>query len=676
MDFRMVKIAIAKQFEKLQGYNLFRSRVGKEEMWQTYLSSFPNGSNPIFRERTEHDCSCCRQFIGAVGNIVAVVDGKLESIWDCNVLGEPDYQTVTDAMATLVKSKPIECEFFNPERIAGTDKNFEQLTEGVKTWEHFFINIPNKFVKPKVAIGPLLSESCSNHDVFLRSLNEITTESINIVLELIGQNSLYRGEENKFAVDSFRVLKKNFDKIELDSDKDIFVWDNLKETPLSVTKIRNTAIGTLLTDLSEGVDIEVAVRSFEAKVAPANYRRPTALITKGMIEQAKMKLEELGLTSALERRFASLEDISVNDILFIDRQIETQVNTDIFDELSAGVQPKNRKNFDKVEEVPVEKFIKDVLPQAKSMEILFENHQAGSLVSLVAPVDPTSRELFKWGNKFSWTYNGEVADSVKERVKKAGGVVEGDLCCRLSWFNFDDLDLHMKEPSGYEIFYGNRNKTSSSGGRLDVDMNAGRGQTREPVENIFYQTKNRMKEGVYTLKVHNYHKREVDNVGFEVEVDIEGIINRFSYIQPVANQAVIFVAEIKYTKKDGFEIVKSLPKQTQVGREIWGIKTNSFNQVRAMMLSPNHWNGHSIGNKHYFFILDGCVNDGPARGFYNEFLKEELNAHRKVFEIIGSKTRLANSGEQLSGLGFSSTRRDSLVCKIKGNFTRTIKIIF
>jgi hypothetical protein len=94
------------------------------------------------------------------------------------------------------------------------------------------------------------------------------------------------------------------------------------------------------------------------------------------------------------------------------------------------------------------------------------------------------------------------------------------------------------------------------------------------------------------------------------------------------------------------------------------------------MNSPNYWDGNGIGNKHYFFMIDGCVNDGSARGFYNEFLKQELDQHRKVFEVVGGKLKIENTNNQLSGLGFSTTKRDSVLCRITGKFTRLIKIVF
>ena len=75
-------------------------------------------------------------------------------------------------------------------------------------------------------------------------------------------------------------------------------------------------------------------------------------------------------------------------------------------------------------------------------------------------------------------------------------------------------------------------------------------------------------------------------------------------------------------------------------------------------------------------MLEGCANNGTARGFYNEFLKSDLDQHRKVLELVGTKLRTDESLEQLSGVGFSSTQRNSLLCKVTGSFSRIININF
>lgn len=688
MEFNVIKQAVAQRFKEMSAGKLYVTGVSKDELWDTYLNSFPEGTNPIYRERTDHDCHCCRQFIRAVGNVVAIADdGSLVSIWDVAMSSEPAYQVVADAMSALVKSTPISDVFLHFEKTAGTDKNFEEVVGGNPVvWTHFFVNIPQTFVVKNIEIGTKLGEQRALHDVLARGLKELTLDAVDTVLELIGQNSLYRGEEYKKSVESFRKLKVTYDAIMAskpanarEAKADNFAWQSIYTVPASVLKIRNTAIGTLLIDLSAGVELEAAVRKFETSImCPTNYKRPTALVTPAMVEKAKVKVEELGLTSALSRRTARLTDISVNDILFADRTARKNLSGNVFDDVVATVSDKKPKNMDKIEEISIEKFIKDVLPQATSLEIMLENQHIKNLVSLVAPVDPTAGRLFKWNNNFSLTYNGDVTDSIKEKVKAAGGNVTGDLCCRLAWSNFDDLDLHMQEPNDH-IYYAthtlrNRSK-SKSGGQLDVDMNAGEGKTREPVENIFYASKSTMKEGVYKLYVNQFSKRESVDVGFELELDFMGEVFHFAYDKAVTGNVV--VAEFSYSHAEGIKFIKSLPSTTAT-KEVWGLTTNKYHKVNLMMYSPNHWEstGTGVGNKHYVFMLDGCVNPEPARGFFNEYLDGRLDEHRKVFELVGSKTKTEVTEDQLAGVGFSSTNRASVLCKVAGSFNRIVKVMF
>lgn len=93
------------------------------------------------------------------------------------------------------------------------------------------------------------------------------------------------------------------------------------------------------------------------------------------------------------------------------------------------------------------------------------------------------------------------------------------------------------------------------------------------------------------------------------------------------------------------------------------------------MLSPNYW-GDSVGNKHYLFMLEGCVSDENPRPFFNEFLNQDLDKHRKVLEILGSKVKVKESKDQLSGLGFSETQKNSIIVRVDGKFQRVLKVNF
>lgn len=656
---------------------LFRANISKDEMWDIYLRSFPEGSNPIFRERTEHDCNCCKQFIRACGGIVTVDPrtNKLVSIWD--VVAELPYQAVADEMSEAIKASGIANVFTHDSPKAGAALTHSQEEDGsIANWEHFYTeDIPQSCVKSGDFVGTLLSQSKARFDVFNRGLNEITYDALDMVEDLIKQGSLYRGEEFKTAVQHFKKEKKKYEKV-TSSRKDNYLWERSVFVPAGLATLRNSVIGTLLVDLSEGKDLEYAVKAFETKVAPQNYKRPTALITPRMIEEAQKKIEQLGLGDSLERRFAVPEDVSVNNVLFADRDTQKVMKEgSVFDDLKQEASGRTPRNLKKVEEIHIDQFVEDVLPKINKMELMLENKHENNLMSVIAPVNPDAANMLKWDNNFSWSYKGEVTDSIKERVKAAGGNVEGYLRCSLSWSNYDDLDIHMFEPMGGEhIHYGFR-KSHGTFGNLDVDMNARHKDSRTPVENIVYPTKSRMIPGVYKLKVHNFRKRENKDVGFTVEIECEGQLYTFEYGKAMRDMECVTVAELKVDKNGEVTVIGKLPSTTR-SKELWGVNTNTFVPVAMMMHSPNHWDDNQVGNKHTFFVLEDCLNPEPARGFYNEFLKAELNDHRKVFEVLASKMKAEPTERQLSGVGFSSTQRNTATVKVSGSFNRMLKIIF
>lgn len=670
-EFKPFAVVVNNNVLGMSATGLFMTNTDKDALWDLYLASFPEGTNPLYRERTEHDCTCCKQFIRNIGGVVTIdADLNVVSVWDNIELGN-EYDVVAAALSAFVKQHAIVDVYFNDTKKVGVESNHEMKDGNVRTYNHFHTNLLGSYVLRADDIASKKGVIRQAIEVFERGLRELSLESAEIVLELIDQNSLYRGEEHKAAVQAF-IANKNMYDAYMETQRALWAWrTGYRANGHTPYGIRNTAIGSLLQDLSEGRDLESAVKSFEVKVAPTNYKRPTSLVTKSMIENAQKEVEALGLTDSLGRRYAVYDDLTINNVLFADS--EAQKKMDPFAQLASEVKTST-KSLDKVKEISIEDFLANVLPKAHSLEVLVENSHTGNLMSLVAPATAGAPNLFKWGNGFSWSYNGEVADSIKERVKTAGGNVDGFLRVSLAWHNNDDLDLSLVDPLHNHVYFNNRR--SSTGATLDIDMNGmdGIDPNRRPVENIFFGDESKLRDGMYEFHVTNYCQRETSDVGFEIEVDYKGQTKRFSH-PGLKNKDRILAVQIKVV--DGLVVdVRSILKEDERSQDIWGIKTSTFQKVQLVLNSPNHWDGEQTGNKHVFFILEGCANPAGTRGFYNEYLKPELDKHRKVFEMLGSKIKVQPSTDQLSGLGFSTTQRNHVFVKVSGSFNRTVKVVF
>lgn len=658
---------------------LYTTDVDPNELWELYLNSFPQGVNKMYRKRREFDCSCCKAFIRQLGNVVAIVDNKPVSIWDFETNSDI-YQSVVDTLAHFVKSAPIKDYFITKQAGFGADFNHQQLDSGnILTWHHFRIDLPSEFVtRSHDSEAAIAGKMKATRQVFQRSLEEISRDAVETVLDLIAEGALYKGDEWQGVLVKFLELQTVEYHTLPDSEKDNYCWVKSAETGGAVGRIKNHSIGVLLQDLTDGTDVIDAVRKYEHIVAPQNYKRPKPIFTKQMVEQAQATVERLGLIDSLGRRHAKLDDIIVNNTVWSNRDAAKHMRNGsvvgVFEMLKSEVAV-NPRQFERMPGIGIDDFIKDILPTATSVEILLENRHQASLVSLIAPQVTDSSTLFKWDNGFSWAYSGNVADSMKARVKAAGGSVDGVLRFSLQWNDGDnnqnDFDAHCIEPrDGSHIYYSNARRVHPSSGVLDVDIiNPGRNVA---VENITWSNLHRMPEGEYSLFVRNY-SHNGGRTGFAAEIEFNSQIHEYEYDKELAHKEDVQVALVQYTKREGFKITQSLPSTTS-SKAVWNLTTNQFHPVSIVTHSPNYWNGQrGIGHKHTFFMLAGCVNSDQPNGFYNEYLKEDFMQYKRVFAALGSKMKVERTSDQLSGVGFSSTKRNSLICKVDG---KVVKIVF
>lgn len=120
----------------------------------------------------------------------------------------------------------------------------------------------------------------------------------------------------------------------------------------------------------------------------------------------------------------------------------------------------------------------------------------------------------------------------------------GTLKVNLKWNTYDDLDLHVIDPDGFEInFSAKEHRCQDVLGKLDVDANAGMSHTRTPQENIFWEDGKNAPLGRYKVFVEYYSKKDTfTEVPFTVT------------IYPDKGQSKVFTG-IMYNAKDKRDIV-------------------------------------------------------------------------------------------------------------------------
>jgi len=687
---------------------LFRSAMTGQQVWDLYLASFE--ADPKFRDpdSSEHNCNLCNNFLRRYGNIVSMTeDFKLATIFDIEITDE--FKPVMEALSKALKAAPISEVFFetfqelnslpyesctkSADRFQlGMAKNVKRYTKEeaekfgvvkpneIRTFEHMHLFVNKMFVdNTGVSVESIMGTYRDAKNVFQRAMESISLDTLMLVKDLINQGSLLDGTTHLFKIDQIIPMKKEYDSLAADQ-RDNWCW--MASYKLPYAKFRNELIGVLCSELSEGKEINEACKAWNIRVDPANYMKAVAPITKKQIEEARKFVEQNGYEESFDRRPATIEDIKASEILHLNAGKGGIKNASVFDGVKSAPTRHKRNEFDGVEEVPIEKFMKDILPGCTSIEVLLKNTHEGNMVTLTTANNPESKKMFKWDNNYSWTFNGNLAgkSQIKQAVKSRGGSVEGVMRVSLSFPDTtDDYDLYMKEPSGNMITYSNLRVMQSSSGMLDLDAQGrdGHQQPEKRVENIIYTDKSRIPKGYYEIMVDNYSKKGL-HTPFNIEIEIEGeaTLLRFKGSRTGNRASVARIAfdgnEFKVQTSDAMDIIES----NSISKEIYGLETNQFQKVNLLCLSPNHWDGNNVGNKHYMFMLEGAKASSDIRSFHNENLKPELAEHRKVMEVLGTTNMIRPADKQLSGLGFNATVRDEVIVRLSGTHKRTVKLKF
>lgn len=624
-------------------------------LFDIYLNNIPEEYNPVFRVNRFFDGSADRHFINRIGNLAMITPNyKLVYLWDFE--SKTFFESSRKEMLKALKKCKIKNAFLTSFDMVGSGPNKDSKDPRI-TWTHYKYKTPSEIRCSKHDIGDRLGKLNTQYNVFKRTMEECRLEDLESVIELGKDNSIYRASEFLGSLEKWHELKTKYNK----KPSDEFLWFNVIKEGIYIC-YRNTVVGSLIEDLYNGVDLEKAVKSYESKVAPSNYKRPKALVTSKMVEDARAKLEEVGLLESIYRKAAKFTEIPTDKILFTSQESKS---LSVFDDLKQDAELTVKKKLDlsKAKEIKFGDFIK-LLPKVSKIGLLPNSAVNSSKVVLTNSKNENIPTPFKWDNNFAWSYiESDTADSIVKRVKEAGGVVDGDVRFSLSWDNSDDLDLSFENNYYQKIYFGDKR---TLGGRLDVDANFSE-IVENPVENIYWSDINHLKDGEYRVSVNNYMLRSERNQGFKLQMEVLGEITTYSYPD---NDLRSVTTMLKITKKgNNIDVTYENPKLIKSN-----VSGNKFIDIKNVIKSPNAWDGETIGNEHIIFLADDVEVKFSVRGFYNEQLNSKLEEHRKVTEILGSKLKIDpvefESTDTAKGYGISTTSNNVFYLRLTYNDNR------
>jgi hypothetical protein len=365
-------------------------------LFDLYLANIPED------ERQVHNCHACRQFIRSFGGLVAIdVSGyKLPAMWQPQ-FAPPFYKNALLAMVEAIHKAPVTKPFLSAVQSWGSP------ITGV--WEHFAVRNPSVFRHTLLTPGQAMAAKREDFATVARALYEFPPALLTEALRVLEADAVNRAEKFVGPVRWLIDLHTRRNATKFDRLRDNLLWCAIATAPAGYCHPRASVIGSLLEDIESGTPFEDIRRRFNEKVHGLRYQRPQAAPTAGNLAQAEKLVEKLGIATALERRFARLDEVQT---IWKPKTVETNHQKDgVFSHLAtkkaAPAVPSVR--LPRVR-MTWAKFAATVLPTADALEMLVPPH--GDFQGMLTAANADAKPILKWDrddarNPIStYVYNG------------------------------------------------------------------------------------------------------------------------------------------------------------------------------------------------------------------------------------------------------------------------------
>jgi hypothetical protein len=290
--------------------HLFKTDIDPDLLWDMYIQSIESIAGADVARRL--NCHVCKSFIRKFGPIVKIEeDGELTPIlWSWTSNDDGPLSTTFKLINNHMKNAKITSLWTSDLAEIGMSSNVSKTT-GV-TWTHLSATLPPHLYVHGVTLysaDQLMAKSRQRFSTLMNNetgIHRIKLSTFETAVKLFESHSLNRSDQ---FVDVARFHANSKKAIVGSRRVGNQIWRELMSRPEGWENVNSTAIGKLYSWIESSWTLESIKHTWNTMVSGDNYQRPTELPSEGTIAQAEEVIAKLGLESALERRYARLEEI-------------------------------------------------------------------------------------------------------------------------------------------------------------------------------------------------------------------------------------------------------------------------------------------------------------------------------------------------------------------------------
>lgn len=370
--------------------------VSTNGLFDTYLSGFPA------EKRQHHNCNACRAFFDRYGGMVVIgEDGRYSSLLFSTLL-TPNfhYNKSIYAVADSIASRKVD---------GFVVVNSKQLGDELKNgWGHFYIDWSGKIhaVNDDGVIG-----------VVNKHIEHYQTLSLN--LKRYGY-SLQNFQKAKMLAmtkpdDTAPIMGRldlmlevlNFqDKVFHRSRVSNKCYDMVATYPLGTFNVASGAVGNLIDMVNRNMDDKEIMQVLLETLDPMKYRRVVAAPKAGNIAAAARIFKDLGLESAVDRRYATLDEIKALWEYHPKRVTPQQkaVSDSVFSAIAkkpAQLSTPEWSSGKPSRSVSFKVFVRDIAPMAEEIFFAATRDRGFHFMTFTTAAKDDANPILRWDQPFS-----------------------------------------------------------------------------------------------------------------------------------------------------------------------------------------------------------------------------------------------------------------------------------